>query len=40
MATRPRRIPRPRATYSVDDALIHAADAIADMARRVQLKRT
>jgi hypothetical protein len=37
MATRPRRISRARATYSVDDALIHAADAIADMAQRVQL---
>jgi hypothetical protein len=37
MATRPRRIPPPRATYSVDDAVIDAADAIADMAQRVQL---
>ncbi len=38
MATRPRRDSRGRdATYSVGDALIDAADAIADMAQRVQL---
>ena len=37
MATRSRRITRPRPTYTVDDALIDAADAIADMAQRVQL---
>ena len=37
MATRARRITRPRPTYTVDDALIDAVDAIADMAQRVQL---
>jgi hypothetical protein len=37
MATRSRRITRPRQTYAVDDALIDAVDAIADMAQRVQL---
>ena len=37
MATRSRRITRPRPTYTVDDALIDAVDAIADMAQRVQL---
>jgi hypothetical protein len=37
MATRSRRITRPRQTYTIDDALIDAVDAIADMAQRVQL---
>ena len=37
MATRSRRITRPRPTYTVGDALIDTADAIADMAQRVQL---
>jgi hypothetical protein len=37
MATRSRRITRPPPTYTVDDALIDAVDAIADMAQRVQL---
>jgi hypothetical protein len=37
MATRSRRITRPRPTYTVDDALSNAVDAIADMAQRVQL---
>ena len=37
MATRSRRITPPRQTYTVDDALIDAADTIADMAQRVQL---
>jgi hypothetical protein len=37
MATRSRRITRPRPTYTVDDALIDAVDAITDMAQRVQL---
>jgi hypothetical protein len=37
MATRFRRIKRPQPTYTVDDALIDATDAIADMAQRIQL---
>jgi hypothetical protein len=37
MATRFRRITRPRPSYTVDDALIDAVDAISDMAQRVQL---
>jgi hypothetical protein len=37
MATRSRRITRPRPPCTVDDALIGAVDAIADMAQRVQL---
>ena len=37
MATRPRRATRTRARYGVDQALSDAADAIADMAQRVQL---
>jgi hypothetical protein len=37
MATRSRRITRPQPTYTVDDALIDAVDAITDMAQRVQL---
>lgn len=38
MSTRARRAPRARRTrYGVGEALIDAADAIADMAQRVQL---
>jgi hypothetical protein len=37
MTTRARRATRTRARYGVDDALLDAADAIADMAQRVQL---
>ena len=37
MATRPRRIPQPRTRTASTHALIDAADAIADMAQRVQL---
>jgi hypothetical protein len=37
MATRSRRMTWPRPTYTVDDALIDAVDAVADVAQRVQL---
>jgi hypothetical protein len=37
MATRSRRATRTRARYGLDQALSDAADAIADMAQRVQL---
>jgi hypothetical protein len=37
MATRPRRATLAPARYGVDQALSDAADAIADMAQRVQL---
>jgi hypothetical protein len=37
MSTRARRAGRARAPYGIGDALLAAADAIADMAQRVQL---
>ena len=37
MATRARRVTRARTRHGIDEALSDAADAIADMAQRVQL---
>ena len=37
MRTHSGRLPHVRPAYTVDDAVIDAADAIADMAQRVQL---
>jgi hypothetical protein len=37
MSTRARRVTRPRRRYGVDGAVLDAADAVADMAQRVQL---
>ena len=37
MSTQARRATRTRTRYGVDNALLDAADAIADMAQRVQL---